>query len=197
MSVESGDIMRVTAKMSHLGNDIQNVFHIRANGTGSVDDATAVTEITNRLNSAYGNVVDYQNLDYDYNTIEIFNVTQDRPMGEYNWPSLVSGTLANDALPDQTAALALFPTMTARSQGRKYVGGWCEAENNSGGDPDGDVTTQMLAWALSLIAPWLVGSGEFEFGNWSYTLLRFAEWLQPIIRDVWRTQRRRASGVGS
>lgn len=197
MAVNNGDVLRVTAKMSILGNDVQNTYHIRSSSNTPVDDTTAVTEITNRIDNAYGYLADEQAGDFTYDTIEVFNVTQDRPMGEYNWPTRTTGTSVDFSLPFQTSGLVLFPTTTARSQGRKYVGPFVENASDSSASPDATVVTAMLNYALALVAAWLVGDGEFEFGNWSYDKFRFAEWLAPIVREVWRTQRRRAAGVGS
>jgi len=197
MAVENNDVLRVSCKMSLFGQDVQNVFYIRNNGAGSVDDTTAVTEVLARLDSAFvlqnGEITN--NLSYD--SIEIFNITQDRPMGEYAWPTLTVGGAVSEALPNQVSGLVLFPTTTARSQGRTYLGGHVEGNNSSTGVPDGGALAAMAAWAAALIAPWLVGGGEFEFGNWSSEKLRFAAYVSSLVRDVWRTQRRRAQGVGS
>jgi len=197
MSVNNDDVLRVTAKM-HMGVvDIQNVFHIQAQGTGTLGDAAAVSAIALRLDDAYANMVAQLSDNLQFDTIEVFNVTQDAPMDEVTWPTLVDGDVVSDQLPTQVAGLVRFTTNVARSQGRKFIGGVIEGDNDANGLPDTDVLTALAAFAADVLTPWLIGSGNFAFGNYNVDLTRFAEWVSPIINTIWSTLRRRRFGVGS
>jgi hypothetical protein len=118
-------------------------------------------------------------------------------MLETAWLTLDDGDKIDTPLPQQTSALCLFPTGVARSQGRKYIGGFTEDSNSSGAIPSAVLITALTAFVDVLVDNWIIGSGEFVFGNYDSVLARFAEWISAIVREVWRTQRRRATGVGS
>lgn len=197
MSMANGDVVRVTAKMSIDGQAIQNVYHVQNQGAGTLSDSTAFTEIAARLESAYGNIQGQYTTDYDFDSIELFNVTQDVPMIEAAWPTFTSGTNAADSLPFMSAGLIKFTTAAARTQGRKYLGPFNEAAQTGGHGPSSTLQANLASFATSMLAAWLVGSGNLAFGAWSKKYTRFAEFVSPIIHQYWRTQRRRAFGVGS
>ena len=197
MSVENQDIVRVTCKFLLLGEDVQNVFHIQNQGAGSVDDGSAHVLIMLRREDGYNELVPLLSENFIFETFETFNITQDKPMQETNWIELVDGDKIDQVLPKQTSALMLFPTGSARSQGRKYIGGFTEDSNAVGAVPSPALVTALTACLDAWLEPWIVGTGTFNFGNYRKEPLRFAEWLSGFAREVWRTQRRRATGVGS
>lgn len=197
MTFSNGDVARVTAKMSFQGEDQQNVYYVSNIGAGAISDAAAVTEIAARVDFMHAALVPQQHEDLDYDSIEVFNITTDAPMGEVPWPTLTNGDInLQDPLPSQVCGLVLFPTNVARSQGRKFIGGLIEGDS-SNGVPDNDIITAMGTYATRLLTAWLVGTGAFKFGNYNSTLARFAEWTSSLVRDVFRTQRRRAKLTGS
>jgi len=192
-----GDIVRVTAKfLFHGTEDYSNVYHAQCALTGAASDASVHAAIAAKLDSQYDYVVPFQSLAFDYTTIETWNVTQDRPMVEAAWPSLTAGEATGDALPAQCAALTLFGTNTARSQGRKFLAGFMESMSDSGGEILGTLLTALAQYASGLIVPMTITEGEMQFGNWSVDLARFADWASSKIGTVWRTQRRRVLGIG-
>lgn len=197
MSFENDDVMRVTAKMSIQQQDVINVFHVQNQGAGSIDDGSAHTFVLIRLDAAYSELVALLSDLLNFETVETFNVTQDAPMLETAWLTLDDGDKLDQVLPQQTAALCLFPTGVARSQGRKYLGGFTEDSNADGAIPSPTLVTALGAFVDVLVDNWIIGTGEFVFGNYDGVIFRFAEWISAIVREVWRTQRRRATGVGS
>jgi hypothetical protein len=197
MTVNSGDVLRVTAKMEALGGVIQNVYYIQAQGTGDVSDEDTVEAIGNRLDAAYGELEAVLTSDLTFRTIEVFNITQDVPVDEFQWPTLDAGGSATDPLPTQIAALVRFTNAAARSQGRKYIGGLTKAATDEDGLPTTAVLTVLGAFAAALLDPWLVGVGEFAFGAWNKDKGRFAEFLSPILNTVWSALGRRRFGQGS
>lgn len=197
MTVDNGDVVRVTAKMGILNEDVQNVFHVQNVSAGELENATMHAAIIARLDAAYDELVTLLADEYSFDTIETFNLTKDEPMAETAWPTLTVGDKIDQPLPLQTAALCLFPTPVARSQGRKYIGGFTEDSNSVGSAPSATLLTALGLFVDILIDVWLEGEGELSFGNWSTLYTRFAPWASALVRDVWRTQRRRATGVGS
>lgn len=197
MSLQDNDVIRVTAKMSRASSlgEIQNVYHIRYDGS-SVSYETLWDAVATWLDDAYGNIVDEIHPNVHFDTIEMFNVTQDEPVGEDAWPTLTAGTGASDMLPAQTSPLVLFPTNTARSQGRKFLPPVGE-ESQSNGVLLAGVLTSMANYAADLLENIPVGVWSAAVGNYNPTLARFAPWISAIVKDVLRTQRRRVAGVGT
>lgn len=197
MTVQNNDVIRVTAKMHNGTTDVQNVYHIKANGTGGINDAAAVTLIKNRLDNMYAELVPQQTDDLIYDSIEIFNVTQDTPLDEVDWPTLVDGDVVGDQLPTQVAALVRFPTQAARTQGRKYIGGVIEGDNTDGGIPDADILAALQAYAVEMMTSFVAGSGSFLFGCYRDDPERFVQFTTHLVNTVWSTLRRRRLGQGS
>jgi hypothetical protein len=195
--VNNNDIMRVTAKTTIPPDDFQNVYHARYLGASGQSDAVAWLAIANVLEAAYTELLPGVTNQLDFDTIEVWNVTQDRPMIEASWPTLTSGSSVGEPLPFQCAACVLFPTATARSQGRKFFPGFTESE--TGGDSlwDAAALVDLVAAAAELLGTFTMGAGNFSFGNYNEDLVRFAQWISAIVQAVIKTQRRRSPGVGT
>lgn len=197
MPIADGDILRVTAKMVIGEDDVQNVYHVQAAVTETPEDAPVLAVIGVRLDAAYGALVSSIASTVDFISIETWNLTQDELVGVTDWPTLTDGGNELDQIPQQCAALVLFNTATARSQGRKFLPPF--GVNNV--DPDGTIIAGTLANILSyanFMLATLVGVGwTGDFGNWNPVLVRFAEWTANQVRDIYATQRRRYIGSGS
>lgn len=196
-NVVVGDVVRVTAKMSYSGGDIQNVYHVQYSGS-DIDDATFMSGLASAVDTAHGAVNPQISSTVTYDTIAFFNVTQDRPMGEIAWPvQTVGGNSTGEHLPPQTSPVVLFGTYTPKSQGRKYLP--MLTTNNTGnlGSVDSGVLTAMANYAANFIGQVVVGTGYVLFGNYNNTLTRFAPWVTAFVKDVLCTQRRRRASVGS
>jgi len=196
MAVENQDIIRITANMEYAGNTIQNVYHGRYSGP-TEDDAVVETALKNSMDALYNNIKSHYPTDFDFVSIGIWNVTQDRPMTEDVWPSLTSGTGAGDMGATQLAPMVLFGTDTARSQGRKFLPPVIGTLVEEAGDLAPIVVVNTALYIAAALVDIAIGSGTFAYGNWSPTKLRFAEWTTGLIRSIVRTQRRRVRGVGS
>lgn len=197
-TVAPGDVLRLTAKQSYIVGDVQNVYHFKHDGDSSLDSAPVVAGLRTFIDDAYAelNAVTADGLFYD--TINIFNLTQDEPLGEYSWPTLTQGAeSATDAYTTQAAALVKFLTEVARSQGRKYIAGLVEGQVSTGGVISTALQTALGNFATELFTFPIVGGQEFILGNYNAALARFAEWSSAVIADRLATQRRRRAGTGS
>lgn len=195
MAIANGDVLRIVCKMSYGTDMQQNVYHALYTGSTELDD-TVFDEILDWMDDLYTIINGYVAASVNYDTIEVFCVTQDRPISEDAWPALTVGASTYQPLPPQVAALALFPTATARSQGRKFLPSF--AENCTVGDgiidavPLGQIATYVATAILGRVA----GAGFLTLGNWNPDLARFAEWIAGIASDQLATQRRRRLGYG-
>jgi len=192
-----GDIIRVTAKLAWSSgtNDIQNVYHLQHSGD-TADDEDVHAAIANVLDDAYTYFNEYVPSLTSYETIETWNVTQDRPMVEDGWPVLDAGTGAGDQLPSQVAPLVLFNTATARSQGRKFLPSPIETAQ-AGSVLVAGILSEIADYTVELLDGVDGGTWTLSFGNYNVNLSRFAPWISAVVKTILRTQRRRTFGVGS
>lgn len=198
-TVVDNDIIRITCKMSYNSgvDDIRNVYHTRSQGTLSQDDETVHDGLADALDDAYTEVNSMFATAIRYDTIETWNVTQDRPMFEKAWPTLTTGANGTTSAPAQVAPLVLFNTNTARSQGRKYLPFPCQDQLTGIGLLDAGSLADMANFLAAILTGWAGGLQSGEFGNWNKVYNRFAPWVSGLIAGVLRTQRRRVRGVGS
>lgn len=199
MSVAVGDVVRVTCKMTFdTGDAVQNVYHYQNTGSAAIADATFVTDVASQMNTAYSNLNSNISSAISYDTIEVFNVTQDAPIDEVAWPTLtVGGNSATQAYATQVAALVKFATATARSQGRKYMAGLVEGSVDGKGFLVTAMQTALATFGADIVNGF-TSSGQVVLpGNWNPTLSRFAKWTAAIVADYVATQRRRRVGSGA
>lgn len=196
-SCVTGDILRVTAKLAYNSgvDDIQNVYHLQYVGATETD-AVVHAAIATVLNTAYGEIIVRIPSTTTFESIETWNVTQDRPMVEDDWPTLTVGQTASDPLPAQCSCLVLFDTNAPRSQGRKYLPFFTEGLSTAG-ILSGATLNDVADYIAVLLSEVDGGTWAAIFGNWSPTLERFAAWISGAAQAIVRTQRRRVRGVGS
>ena len=198
MGVEAGNILRVVAHLSYQDEPILNVYHVRYGGTTTIANSAVVTQAAAWLNTAYTYLVPYMPTDLEFDYVEVWNITQDAPVGNTTWPTLTAGTdSTNDAYATQCAALVRFGTDVARSQGRKFIGVLTEGAVQAGGQLQTAILVPLSYFATHIVEGFTYSFEEFNPGNWNPTLSRFASWITAIITDRVCTQRRRRIGIGT
>lgn len=199
MTVNPNDILRITAKMSLGGNDIQNVYHVQNGGMSTIPDATALAGLADWIDDAHVDINPSIASGVSYDTIEVFNVTQDYSLGDTTWTTLAIGGDggASTVYAPQAAALVKFLTDVARSQGRKYIGGLTEDGVGTAGALEAIVLTRLLNYAGQLLSEPVLSGNQIKVGNWNPTLARFVQWGSALAADYLATQRRRRYGTGS
>lgn len=197
MPTADNDILRVVAKMSIDGNDVQNVYHLRADVTSDPGDATVLSEIADYLDDAYAQVNGTFDGDLTYDSIAVWNVSTDTFIGETTWPVRTSGGSATDMLPIQTSPIVLFGTNVNRSQGRKFLPPMTEGNCEADGTPTAATHTVLGNYAAAILAG-VTGTGWDGIpGNWNEAKARFVDWVYATIKDFFATQRRRYRASGS
>jgi len=193
----AGDILRVTCKMHQGASEFQNVYHIKLTVATAPDDNTVFAAVGEFFDDAYSEITDWFPSGFYFDTIEVWNETQDEPGKEAAWPTLTVGTGTGDTLPFQNAALCLFNTTVARSQGRKFLPPMVNGAADNGGYLDSTAATDIAAFIASLLLNFDELTLAFVLGNYNKELARFAEWVSGAVTNLIRTQRRRVLGVGS
>jgi hypothetical protein len=196
MTVFQGDVVRVTAKMSFGSGDCQNTFW-GFNAGADETDINVWTGIAAEIDDAYDTYDGVLTTSLKFDSIQVWNDTRHQPVGEAAWPTLVQGAISGDNAPLQLAPLVLFGTMTAKSQGRKYL----PAPAMSGVDDFGQLASGVynaaVLWAYKFLTPATAGSASIVWGNFNLTTFVFSPYISLLVSDIFRTQRRRVQGVGS
>lgn len=197
MAISDGDVVRITCKWTFRSGDVQNVYHMRVDTTGPVDNEDFLDEIAADMDSMYDDVHTYIANDVTYDTIEVYNVTGEEYIGETDWPVKTVGAASGDVLPAQVSALALFNTATLRSQGRKFLPPMTESNTNAYGEVEATTLTAIASFIADVLLQKSGVNWTGHMGNYNYDLIRFAQWISGVARDIFATQRRRYAGSGS
>lgn len=197
MTAQTNDIMRVAAKLTDINGDaVVNVFHVRLDSGGPVDDNDIMIEIGNYMEVIYTNIVSVLQVGMDFIDINFFNVTQDSPLGSMLWPNLTVGSGTGDPLPAQVAAMVRGTTGKSRNWARKFFGVFSESQNTDDGKISGTVQTALT----NLLGDWL--AGHTEDSNTYVPVVWHAKdqlWrviTGGVVRNIWSTIRRRRHGRG-
>jgi len=197
MTVNPNDILRVVCKLSEAGHDRINVFHGQYLGSEADQDAFIYADCAGALDAAYTPYAEDLNSSMHFDTIEMFNVTQDLPINEEAWPSLEAGTSIVTTGPVQCAPLVVFGTNAPRSHGRKYMPPPVLDSTTGGGQLTGDIIANLAFFGASLLEDVPFLNGLVQWGVWSEKYSRFAPYVNALVDTYIRTQRRRLPGVGS
>lgn len=197
MTINQGDIVRITPRFRMFEEDVQNVYHVEVQGVGTltdvVFDAAAVAWLETIYNLLNGQISD----EMDRVDIVIQNLTEGTPARFKAWTTFPTPTDTNTPLPLQCSSLITFPSDTVKSIGRKFIAGFTEADNTDPGIPTAGVISDLATMAAAMLVGIISGTVICPPGNWSETKTRFAEWAFAQVAEFWATQRRRRAGVGS
>jgi len=197
MAIISGDVIRVTAKLSRGVDDIQNVYHVELTGATPPTDAAFMTQIATTLDTAYAFISASMWTGISYDSVEAYNMTQDYWIGEVAWPVQTTGGDPAGTLPAQCSPLCLFLTAVLGSLGRKFLPAFSLSRIDSDGSISATGLGVMLSFVNAILAGYTSGSYSFSFGNYRAATADFIAYVSATVRDLYATQRRRYVGVGS
>lgn len=197
--VQPGEFIRATCKMTLAGEDVQNVYYYKHDGSSDAGELLVHAAIAVALDDAYDEIDALMTDDMTFDTIETYNVTQGAPINETAWPALTAGGAAGERMPSQVAALVTFPTGVRKSLGKKYLGVFTEAENDQFGQPIAALQTALAAFVTEVLAIVVADGENFIVGHIRKVAdeVSFIAWVSGIVESIWATQRRRKKGTGS
>jgi len=155
MAVTAGDILSLSCR--HVWNDVDdqvNKLHVRI-GTAPTpnDDPSLAEDLVGWVSQMYQEIEGLVANVVGAIDITLYNVTDDRPLGQYAWdPGYTGGQGTGESLPTQVTCLLLLRTGLKRRLGRIYFPTFTEAHSVAG---------RWGASALaipSLLDPYLLGS---------------------------------------
>lgn len=135
MAVTAGDVIKCAAKQVFSGvDDHVNVFHMQiVTPPTPNDDASLLNDLSEHISEAYSTIQAVTHNSLVATVIEMYNITDDRPIGVTSWAGpYTGGTATGDMLPPDDAILALLDTGLKRRQGRMYFSGITEGHQNGG-----------------------------------------------------------------
>lgn len=193
------DILRVAARLNvPVVGDFVNVFHYRQTDIGLPSEATVLADFAEIMEALYSTVVAGISAEAEFVDINVFNITQDRPMGSIAWPTLTAGGAAGDMLPAQAAAFVRATTGFSRNWAKKFIGPCSEGSST----PQGFVAAALVALLEAFAAEWITTATPTPTNTYeSVVYHRSADtWrvlTSGIVTNVWATIRRRRVGVGA
>jgi len=197
MTVQVGDVVRVTAKMAVDNEAVQNVYHYQNAGPGALSDSDFIDAVGGRLDGVHGGLNSNISDQLDYTTIEFYNVTQSNALGEVSWPTQTSGgQTSSNLLPTQVAGLLTFSTGLSKSLGKKFLGGLTIAAGDFDGAPNAAIQAALATFGTNLLGVLTKNGNTIKVGNYRVATATFIEWIAPIVEQIFATMRSRKIGVG-
>jgi len=199
MATVSGNIIRVSARQVYaLISEVVNVHHFTVQQNLAATDQAVLDEVGAKLAQAWTNIQGLVPNNQLPNIIDVYNVSQDYPLGAVAWGSAYAGgSVSGDPLPSQDCALILWNTAVKHVQGKTYLGVFSEA-SLSGGTFSGATITAMAGYANDMQDPAaIVADCELLLGVWSAAAAEMRPIVSLRLSANPATQRRRRYGRGS
>lgn len=195
---DQNDIIRAAARGRWNSlSDVINVFWYQMTSSAGLTAAEVAEDIGDILETLYDYLDTFQHVSYSYKDITYFNVTQNKPLGAWDWPSLNAGTANYDALPTGVAAFIFARTGYNRIIGRKYLGVFTENDCGNGGWGSSLMTNLGYFAAWWLVTGWEQTNGDWDQGIYSAGNATLYPIEEVVVRQVPGYQRRRKQGVGA
>lgn len=189
------DVIRVIADMTLLGQSILNVYHMVS--ASSVPDDEVIQDAQVGLDDLYQLVNAEIDNQLSYNSIRVFNVTDNQDLGIHDWPTLVAGAADAQCLPLGVAALLTLPTSVPKVRGRKFFCGFSEGAQADGVWGSGVVDSLNDIGAFMLTPMLGDASGEFWRFGVPTSIGGFQLFASSLVGNIPAYQRRRKQGVGA
>lgn len=154
------DVFRVAAEgdLGTPGQAMVAVYHYKITILVDGLDSVVGPELKAQMDLMYDILKLQWHEDVSVFNYRIENVTQDLLLSDED--ASQGGVLMDDPLPWQVSALVLGRTAETRRQGRKYIGGFTEANSGAGGIIGGSAIGALNAYADLYIAEFVGVSGN-------------------------------------
>jgi hypothetical protein len=197
MAITVGDVLRITARMLFVGNQIQNIYHFLVETADAGDDDDWMADISEVLDTAHTNMLSRYSDSLTFEDISGINITQDEVLPIVAWDTLVVGVNVSDPLAPQVAALAFWGTITPEVVARKFLGVF-GVDVQDGGIMDGSTVANVLSYADDIEASVFPNAIDRNAvpGVYRVEPARFTRLGLAQVNEVMMTQRRRTRGRG-
>lgn len=197
MAVDPNDILRIGARQQIHGTDTQmNVFYLRCDEGAAITDTIAESNVAAWVDALYACVVSHIVNSIEFTEIQIFNVTQNRPMVTQSYPTLTFGQLVAYDLPWGVALLQSYETGVVKVNGRKYFGGLSIDDVTDAGYWASTLVTLFACVLLKMVGSQVSEGNYYTPGTWSRGTALFHPFKAAKTSFVPAYQRRRRPGHG-
>lgn len=193
----------VVKAVANDNDELRNIHHYEFGAY--VPDASQLQELVDGIDTAYKS-----NLQSDYADAVDFYAYDARRVDVGNLPVIEllataggwSGTATGDPLPSQCAAMVTWkaPTVFPRST-RSYMFPFAVASCNAIGRVQAAIVGHMVDFAADMIEHAVTGATDpckvaVKYGGTPRAVIEENDVVTNVVRNVYRTQRRRTPGVG-
>jgi len=199
MPTNPQDILRVAARSSIAGvGDFVNVYHYRYKGAGVYADLATTTDLVLEMDALYTTIVSKINSNCLFQDVNVYNVTQFRPLGTFPWPVLVAGASGGDPLPAQVAAFVRGLSGYSRNWAKKFIGPLSEGDNTPTGTLSSNLLADLVNFGIEWVTPALPGFNTiFEPVVYHKQFDLWRVLTSSVVTNLWATVRRRRVNRGS
>jgi hypothetical protein len=198
MTILGNDVIRIAVKMKNdLNDDVVNVYHAFYSGLASETDAALLGAIHSWLLGVYELYEIYMSDSITFVTCEVYNVTQDYPVGETGLGTFNQGQQTGEPLTAQLAPLSVFGTTVKKSTGKKFWPITTDERVSDGNTLNSEIIDTLAIISGILLTDPVFGDGYLSMGNYRPLTGQFIIWKNFVVRPGLYTQRRRRLGAGS
>ena|SRR3989304_5577122 len=200
MTIGLGDVLRIACRMNHAAiGDFVNVYHYKVSIIGTSTEQDIIDYVLGALDTMYLGLAPWMQDNVNFEDINVFNVTQQSPVGTFPWPVCQYGSGGGgDMLPSQVTAFLRATTGYSRNWAKKFLGPFVEsASTGNGVVASGLMTALGVFGGLWIIPVSVPGGAQLD------PVVRHAKmavWrviTDIVVRNVWATFRTRKPGRGS
>lgn len=187
-----GDAIRIQAKAQLAGTEVDGIFYYICQFSADQSDADVMDALATQIDSMYGRVDQLMADDMVFSDIHFYNLTQERPLGTLDWPTMTAGAVTGSTpLPFGCAALVTADTGYKKSRPKKFLGGFTE-QDVAANTWSETLTIAMANFAADWLNDVLVAVGNTLVpGTWSKIYEAFRPLVSTVIRDKVAYQRGR------
>jgi len=151
MPISVNDVLRVVAKMNlNDADDVQAAYNVVVGDMGTGTELDFIDLTTEWVNDIYSGLVDNLPDNLHFDSIEMFNITDNEPIGTFDWPTLTSGSSGAQHMPNSDTCYMFGRTQVPKCRGAKYMPGMTETAHN-----DGLWDTAFLASYANSLSNWI------------------------------------------
>lgn len=193
-----GDVCRLTmyGGLPQAGEEWNLVYYLRCAAVGGRTDEDTINEFAVWAGAAWEVWRPACSISFNWKGIRVYNMTQDRPVGEDAAPSPIPGLHETESSATQLAALALAPTSEKRVRGRKYLPGITEAWITNS-VLNSSAMTALTNFCVKWLAPIILGGNVLWTPGLWRKLKPFINLTVTIAKSIAGIQRRRRPGQGA